>query len=400
LLNKRNENLLCTFTFNKGVGGHYFSMLSLLDMEVFNGADILEIGYNKSPILSNLKSYKFINFSFFKCIWALRELKSTLLNRESINVFCFDVYSYSLIRMLLSKKSNNITITLVKCGGPNPSLYYPKTDNLICFSKENYDFFRKKSPTSLVSLIPNRVSREKLLASQDKVQVFEELIGLKILCIARIGNEYKNKFLLANELKNSILNLGDKCTLICIGSIDDSYVFSELYNTIETNVLWLTESKYTNSASNYINAVDIVIGTGRGAVESLFLNKVTFTPANNSSRLVNINDSNFSELVSNNFSGRTSITSSDETLSPLDLDKPSDSVVEKTIKMYSIESGTFKYETHIEKCRKTSVVTVLNNVTFLVYFTYSLLRDKNVLFSKAIYPCLKFLNEKMRSLSK
>ncbi len=393
MLSKRSKNLLCTFTFNKGLGGHYFSMLSLLGMSVFKDADILEIGYNKSPILVKLTSYKFIDFSFFNWFGVLRDLKNTLLGYRKVNIFCFDVYSYGLIRILLLNRSNDITVTLVKCGGPNPSLYYPKADNLICFSKENYCFFKKKSPKSLISLIPNRVSRDALLSSQEDNQAFDELVGLKILCIARIGNEYKSKFLLANNLKNSILNLGYKCTLVCIGSIDDNHVFSELNNILEKNVLWLTESKYTNNASNYINAVDIVIGTGRGAVESLFLNKVTFTPVNNNTSLVEINNSNLSELLDNNFSGRSLLTSSDELLNPSLLVKPNASVVEEMIRLYSTELGTFKYEEHIRECKEARIYTIVDKLTFLLYFTYSLLREKSVLFSKVIYPCLKFLNK-------
>lgn len=396
-----NKNLLCTFTFNKGVGGHYFSMLSLLSIPVFENANLLEIGYQKSPILSSINSYKFIDFSFFSLFSVKKELKNVLKNYDSLNIFCFDLYSYSIIRMLLSESTKEIKITLIKCGGPNPSFYYPNTDNLICFSKENFDYFQKKTPNTLVSLIQNRVSRRELIASQVNDNILKNIMGVKIVCIARIGQEYKEKFLLANDLKDSILSAGEKCTLICIGSIDDRTVFEQLKHLLEVNVLWLTDCKYTNNASSYLNLMDIVIGTGRGAVESIFLDKVTFVPVNNSTQLVEVSSLNIDQLIENNFSGRTRLSVNNEIASStLPLVKPSKSLVEYVISLYSIESGSSKYLEHIQQSKKNSMTTLTHRVRFVSYFVYSVFRERNKFFLHIIYPLLKLLNKIVRMSSK
>ncbi len=391
------KNIFCTFTFGDGIGGHYFSMEAILAASFFEDTNIIELGYNQSPILRKLKQYHFIKYSLLLHIQAINNLKKNLSSHKSVNIFCFDIFSYILLNSACRTLNNNIKLTLVKCGGPNPTLYYPPIENLVCFSEENYNYFinKENSNKKCISLIPNRVVKKSITSNQKFDNDISNMQGLKILCIARIGTEYKKKIELAYALKEKLTNVN--CTLVIIGSIVQFEVFEDLKSILKEDVTWLTSSRYTENAVQYINLFDIVIGTGRGAVESLLLNKNTYIPINNSNSLTLVDEENLAELAKGNFSGRT-IMSNFDIADEIALTKiPSKTLLLMVEDMFSIENSNVKYHGHISNCKQYASFGKISRIKNTIYFVYSVFREKNTFFSRLIYPTLKTINSYIKT---
>lgn len=393
-MNSAAKNVFCTFTFGAGVGGHYFSMKAILAASLFKNTDIIEIGYSQSPIISSLQKYDFVEYSLIRHIQAIRKLKSKLSLYDEVNVFCFDVFSFILLKDMSKHLDTSINLTLVKCGGPDPTLYYPPIENLVCFSEENYNFFtnRNDDGRKCISLIPNRVSKAELSFNQKIDEEIVNIKGVKILCIARIGIEYKKKIELAYKLKEKLKSNGLNCTLIVIGSVVQNDVFEHIKVALTNDIVWLTAPKYTESASDFIDLFDIVVGTGRGAVEALLLNKKTYIPVNNSQDLTLTDENILAELARGNFSGRTIIPNLNEGDILEVRGLPNHDLLKIIEDMFSVENCSIKYQAHISNCQQVVPFDVISRSKAMFYFVYSIFREKSVFFSRFLYPSLKAIN--------
>ncbi len=290
-----------------GRGGHFHS-LNHISMKIGEEHDvkIISFGPGKSDIIeSNPHFLRHINFKgldFFKLRKIIKQ-EARIFNPDIFH--CFDVESYNIIRLIIP--SNKNILVLNKCGGSNP-IHFPYVKNLILFSMENQEWFKKQSKfkNTNVHLIPNRV--KSLQLDTDFVPIEKNPEEFVFMRICRIGHTYKKSIqdsinLILKLLEGNLKNV----KLYLIGVVEDADVFEELINHIlvkSGHLVILTESIFTNEASKMLYFADAVIGTGRGLMEAASLGKPLLAINKNGEIPILLNEMNFNDAFKTNFSER------------------------------------------------------------------------------------------------
>lgn len=290
-----------------GRGGHFHS-LNHISMKIGeeNDVKIISFGPGKSDIIeSNPHFLRHINFKgldFFKLRKIIKQ-EARIFNPDIFH--CFDVGSYNIIRLIIP--SNKNILVLNKCGGSNP-IHFPYVKNLILFSIENQEWFKKQSKfkNTNVHLIPNRV--KSLQLDTDFVPIEKNPEEFVFMRICRIGHMYKKSIqdsinLILKLLEGNLKNV----KLYLIGVVEDADVFEELINHIlvkSGHLVILTESIFTNEASKMLYLADAVIGTGRGLMEAASLGKPLLAINKNGEIPILLNEMNFNDAFKTNFSER------------------------------------------------------------------------------------------------
>jgi len=291
---------------DNGVGGHFHSLNHISSkLSETNNIKIITIGPGYSKVLmTNPFFYKSINFKYLKFYFLKRELNKIIKEFKPDIYHFFDLRCYNIIRTILSSKKNKFVVT--KCGGPNQN-YDPHVDNLILFSLENYEWFKRrfKYRKTNIYLIPNRVKaikprKEFILNLKDENFTFVR--------ICRIGISYKKSILDSFNLIKKIIDSGiSNIKLIVIGSIENIKFYNELKNNelvINGFIQFYTDENYTKEASKMLLLADAVIGTGRGLMEAASLSIPLLTINSKGEIPVLINKNNFWDAFKTNFSER------------------------------------------------------------------------------------------------
>lgn len=297
-------------TLRTGQGGHFHS-LNHISREVAKAHEvkIITLGPNTSKIIeSNPFFYKSCYFNGRNFFSVRRRLKKVLQSYKPEVLHAFDIPSYIALKFLISPSHH--AWVLNRCGGPNPP-YFPKVENLINFSKENHEWFARRSQfhTSNLYLIPNRV---KAIQTHPIDRMPKDPNYFNFIRIARIGRKYKksivDSILMVKELSQKVPNI----RLYIIGAIENEGIFAELQEYREiANVIFLTDDLYTVEASRMLYLADAVVGTGRGAMEATSLGLPVLAPASNSNYPIVITEENFSSFFTTNFSERSVASSED-----------------------------------------------------------------------------------------
>ncbi len=299
--------LYSVFVFGHGNGGHFYSLKNISHFLTTKGnvnSSLVSIGFNRSKVLEES--------DFFEQKHHIDFSKSLLLNKTKINkvvkeldpdvIHCFDLFSYYFFRHL--KKSCKIILT--QCGGKNPP-YYPITNTLIVFSKENYDYFENKfkSKTKIYHL-PNRVNVDGLV-KQDKLDLKNENINIGL--ISRIGSQYKAKLLKSIEMLERYKHLPIK--LFIIGTVQENDVYNLLKEKIESSefknsIEFLTDERFTVNASKLVCNFDFMIASGRGVMEASCLGVPVLLESKTNSTFLPLDELTFKSALEMNFSPRWS----------------------------------------------------------------------------------------------
>ena len=289
-------------------GGHYYSLLTIVkSLQKYIDFKILNVGLSFVNILKNSdQPVDFIPLqknNFFHDIKKIREY----VNQYSPEIIhAFDLNALRVARSLFIK---NIPIIFNKCGGINNSLIIPNCDSYICFSKENADFIKKrKNNTSPVYYIPNRV--EKIKCVPQRIKELSEEYNLKdrfiFLRISRFSEMHKHSIVQAINLYRATKTSIPNATLLLIGIVQQSDVLKEiqaLSNDLD-DVYIINSEKYCQSASELIDIANVIIGTGRGAMESASLGKPVFCPVKDKELPAPLSKETLDKLLYFNFSGR------------------------------------------------------------------------------------------------
>jgi hypothetical protein len=98
--------------------------------------------------------------------------------------------------------------------------------------------------------------------------------------------------------------------LLLIGFVyEKEEAFEEILNYKNEDVIIVTENEFTNEASRLLSIADVVIGTGRGAMEAAMLGKILLCPTKNNSIPALVDESNINIFLDYNFSSRTPLES-------------------------------------------------------------------------------------------
>lgn len=291
------------FNLRIGKGGHSFSLnatASALSTEL-NSIKIIDIANKDSYVLSSTKNSHYVRLPYNNIIVLLKNIKAEIHNEIEV-IHCFDDFSYILVRMAFFGKK--LPVILTKCGGGNPKHYYPYTDYLVCYSRENYSNFHASSHYQNVELLPNRLIAQEAPFQTAKLEYIKEF-NVNLLCISRISDYYKVKIVQSVRLLKLLVDNDIIASLTIIGTVEDSSLLIELNKLSEEyNVKFLTDDVFTKKASAYIHYFDCVIGTGRGFMEGAIANKLMFVPTTNSNYPSLVDELNIDKFAAVNFSQR------------------------------------------------------------------------------------------------
>ncbi len=295
--------LMVVSVHDKPYGGHYHSSFAYFEaLSKSYNVTLLVIGNEKPDWLSNYKShYVYFNgLNIFSVILKCRKIIS-----EFDILHAFDEFAYFFIRSHSNKK-----VVYTRCGGPNPvNRYYPEVNNLVCFSMENYTFFKASKKVSSVELIPNRVPKfscdQRLcnLAIQEKAL---DINQVRVLRIARIDRYYEKSIIQTINLGGFLKASGIQNQVIIIGKVYDEDFYDEL-EVKYPQIKIISENQFTNNAKLLLDIANVVVGTGRSFMEAATLGKVVFSPLENSELPRLITSANIEEHFKANFSERVSL---------------------------------------------------------------------------------------------
>ena len=293
---------------NSSGGGHFYSLdaiskglSSIIDFKILN------LGAVYAKPLRDVDNTYFINlfkFSFFTKIFSVY---SFVKEFEPEVIHAFDFNALFIARSISFFYKAKVVYT--KCGGGNGSNYIPDADVQILFSKENLDHFHKYSTTHIPRyLLPNRVNLTK--KDEIHIQNFKEKFNLTdkfiLLRISRFNSYYDLSFRQSISLLKQALKYNEDAVLVFVGQIQNEDYFQELQSSVESDlpILFITTDVYTKKASRLIDVADVVIATGRGAMEACSLNKTVFCPLKNTNLPILLNDESIESLTKTNFSER------------------------------------------------------------------------------------------------
>lgn len=352
-----------------GKGGHYYSLLETArQLAKHEDVKIISIGSNSSPVLS---LYEGTYNHIVQRVLGLTIIEVTkYIKREKPSIIhAFDIESFLFAR--LASLFTKTPVVLTRCGGANPTRYYPYNDEIILYSKENQDFLEKKRKYSKVnfSLIPNRVN----IKYQDdkRIQELSTLLRkdfLTMLRIARISSAYEKSILQSILLVNKLNEASCKVQLVIVGIIQDDSVYENIIKYESENVIFVTNERYTINSSQLIDIADIVVGTGRGFMEAALLNKIMLASNSNLDIPILITKERVLNVFSKNFSQRY--------VADINTD---DAFLELT--------KLIKYEL-VQECNEHSLLDFANN-----NFSADKIYEKHIIvYKRAKYAKLKLLD--------
>lgn len=298
-------------TFEKGVGGHYFSLQSTVESLVPEvNPVVINIGRTESPVIDNFSCtrHQFI-YKYYNFVSIQKRIEEVIHNEKIDKIHCFDDRAYLFVR---NSRLKDIPVALTKCGGPNPR-YFPRISNLILFSRENSNFFQAKAGYKNIHLVPNRTLPFE--PADDKVLQLKKLLNLDnnsliFLRIARISHFYYKSLRQSLNLIRHIKG----AQLIIIGQVIEEEVYQKIKQQTDDRVHIVRDEYYYKNAKEIIPICDFYIGTGRGIMEATSLKKIVLSPVVDRAYPALITEKSFPSFFNTNFSERNVTNLSDSEL--------------------------------------------------------------------------------------
>lgn len=287
-----------------GRGGHVHSLNHISQaLAEYANVSICTYGTGRSPVLE-INPY-FVSHIYYNG-WNFKEYRKKVYKLIKVYkpdiLHFFDTAAYLTFTSYFN--SNKYSIFVNKCGGPNP-IKFPKVNNLILFSRENYLWFEKQKlfRETNVTFIPNRVN-PKLLSINSNYPI-QKKNAFCFVRIARIGEVYKKSIEDSIRMVELFVQNGQDIHLYLIGTIQNQDIADDLRKQIiGLPITMITEDKFTEKASDLLYLADAVIATGRGIMEAAALGKPILTPASNADLPILVTEENFNEFFATNFSER------------------------------------------------------------------------------------------------
>lgn len=301
-------------TFGHGQGGHFRDLREIAsDQSRTADCLILNIGPFRSSVLEEtivrVENIDTNASSFFQTIQKVRKI-FVAERPDIINLFDLRVYFFARVLKALSP----VPLIITKCGGENPRRFFPASDGLVVFSRENLDYFSALSVrrNGALLFLPNRVTiptqNEQLIA---EIRKSARTGGVDFVLIGRLTRVYESTMLGAIDLVNRLNSEGCECNLFIIGVPEDAGVVEALEYRASKSVILLTDERYTKDAAQLLDLAEISISSGRGLMEAAALGKVLLTTVKGESIQSLVADDTFEELFKTNFSPRNALASSD-----------------------------------------------------------------------------------------
>lgn len=354
--------------YGQGSGGHYHSLNHISNV-LGNDLDvkIVSIGSKESPLIKG--NPYFVKHLYFNKITQYFTFKSNfkrLLNSIKPDV-CHFFDTDSLNSVLLVNSLKNIPVVLNKCGGPNPLRHnWQYVQDMILFSKENYDFFKSTenlNPGMHLHLIPSRVKPVSDKNIHNHPEQKDESV-ITFLRVSRLGGAYEKTLLDTYNLIERLLHESYKVKLIVIGRVQNLERFEFLKNNARERGLpisFITDQRATKGSS-FLYLADIIIGTGRSLMEGLSSRKPCLVPVKNSDIPVLLTNENFNSLFSTNFSERGISISSKEDSYTLLKRVINEKEAYESLSDYSKEVFDSNFDIGLAKWKYKKIYTHINSI--------------------------------------
>lgn len=296
-------------TFEKGVGGHYFSLQATLEsLRPEITPVVVNVGRVESPVIANLQCqkhqfiYRYLNYSKIQ-----KRIAEIIQKNEIEKIHCFDDRAYLFVR---NSRFSELPLVVTKCGGPNYS-YFPSVPNLILFSKENLDHFKGVKEFNNIHLVPNRIlpfqpSLTKVDNLKIKLKLHDD--STVFLRIARISQFYRHSL----EQSIRLIKVLENAVLLIVGQVIDEDVLNHIKKIGGNKVHIINDEEYCTNAKEIIPICDFYIGTGRGIMEATSLKKIVLTPVTGKKYPALVTKENFQSFFNTNFSERNILNISDQ----------------------------------------------------------------------------------------
>lgn len=291
-------------------GGHYYSLKAtcecickILDVMV------IEIGRRKTGLFTSQKytsSHVYFDGTIAELWGAFTRMRKVLDGFKADILHSFDAGGMFFAKIYCITRPRPLVHT--KCGGSNPTGYFPLPDTIISFSAENYDYFISKTRFNVVKVyhLPNRVRRIKK-DSEAAETVRQATENLPVFCrISRIDMAYLPAALQTIRLVGELQQRGHEIACLIVGFVEEDearIAIEEAGRKIRHFVFW-TEKKYTKNASRWLWGTDFVVGTGRNLMEAASAGKVILAPVDGGRLPTIVDKTTFEKLFYTNFSLR------------------------------------------------------------------------------------------------
>ncbi|WP_158960382.1 glycosyltransferase family protein [Myroides fluvii] len=290
---------------SNGLGGHFRSLKGLcvnwpIDFEYF----IFQFGKVSSPVIESIEKSKFIK-STFLALYEIIYLSKYVKNNEITIIHCYDSISFFIGRIV--SFFTGVKLLYTKCGGPNFA-YTPKCNSTILFSLENFDYLQDNNKEKIdYYLIPNRIILPKcddILLQKLKSEISYSKSKEYVFRIGNINSYYKDSIRAAFEVANSRNSENFKSVVVIIGKEYDDSLVKIINDFGNIEYYHLNDDDYTGEASKCLFVADIVLGTGRGAMEAIGLDKEVFLYSSVLKQVIKVSNENFMNCLYYNFSER------------------------------------------------------------------------------------------------
>lgn len=309
----KNGTIIITassFATSNVYGGHYRSASAIAgllqsDYEVI----LLNFGARPSPVMQVPGLETLFYEGSTERPGPLRARIADLMRQQSVRaVVAFDQKAGELIRPLARRMK--VGLVLVKPGGGQPRLYYPKMDHNIVFMATDKTWMEARNPPhSRVLMAAGRTYEpEQDLAAQAALRAEVGLCDkdMAILRIGRIEPHYGAVNRSALALAGRLRAEGLPARLVLVGTAESAEEHAALMALKGPEDAILNDERFTDRASKLLGMFRFTVGTGRGFMEAASMGQVMFCGSQDAAHdlpLLVTND-NLHRFFEDNFSPR------------------------------------------------------------------------------------------------
>lgn len=283
---------------NTGRGGHLYTVADYFRaVSTRRSVELVCIGHEIPPPLRILEPTLVRVESMRDVFSAARSLRRMLA--DDVVLHAFDATAVLVAR--LARKS---PIVFTKCGGAVTRRYTPSVHPDVVFHDEDFAYYSGKGAPldhRFLRLIPNRVfPSQQHVVSRDAFPACACLV----MRVSRICKKYEESILQGVRLTKFLADNGIDAKFVCIGYPEDKLVLTRIESALDGVGELVVDENMTTNGSRHLVHADVVIASGRGAMESALLGRVTFVPEKYRHLPALLDSRTINEGIYHNFSDR------------------------------------------------------------------------------------------------
>lgn len=300
-----------SFSTSNVFGGHYRSASAIAELLSEDYRVLLvNVGTRPSPVMKAAGQETIYVKGQTAAPYRTRRQLSALMHMHKVKaVVAFDQKVGELFRPLARRLGTGFV--LVKPGGGQPRLYYPKAKHQIVFMESDRAWVEAAARTEGVTV---RQAAGRIFPPTQDPQAQEALrqhLGLQegdlaILRIGRINEQYAAASRAALALSAFLRDQGFRARAILIGTPESSGELAALERAKGAEDAIVTDPLFTNDASRLLSLFRFNVGTGRGFMEGCNVGHIMFCASQSGEHNLPllVNEENFGLFFEQNFSPR------------------------------------------------------------------------------------------------